>query len=514
MRRRSIFEDPVSALKNAKYDKFAKEYQDLFDTLLCRVTISQEHAISLYLGGLPAELEMSVRMFKPATLADAYSLTRTLRVRGTVGKHTIHILVDCGSTHNFVDVAVAKKLGCPIRSICPLSITIGMAMRSLSLMRMKEISEELQPELQDAVEEFADVFVVPKELPLSRTCDHRIPLLEGTNPINIRPYSYPLTQKEAIESMRMYVDYRQLNNSTIKDKFPIPIIEELINELHGSQIFSKLDLRSRYHQIRMHEEDVAKTAFKTHQGHYEFPMMPFGLTNAPSTFRALMNEVFNPFLRKFTLVLFDEILIYSKSLQDHVEHLRHVEYLGHVISDIGVATNPSKIKAMENWPLPTNVKQLRGFLRLICAPGLALPDFEKEFTVETNASGVGIRAVLIQGGHPIAYLSKTLSSKHQLMSTYEKEFLDVILALERWRGLLLQLDYEIQFKKGVENVSVDALSRIQSEAQLFSLFSNTPIDTELLHKIEATWEEDNELKVMIQKLKQGDNVKNSYAWTN
>ncbi|GKA65821.1 putative mitochondrial protein [Tanacetum coccineum] len=365
----------------------------------------------------------------------------------------------------------------------------------------------------------------------------------------------------------------------------------------------------------MYEEDVPKTAFKTHQEHYEFLVMPFGLTNAPFTFQSLMNEVFKPFLRKFTLVFFDDILIHSKSLEDHVKHLRailevmrkhqlyaklskcvfeatQVEYLGHVISAMGVSTDPSKIQAMEKWPIPTNVKQLRGFLGLtgyyrrfiksyasisrplslllkkngfkwneeahiafeqlkqamITAPVLALPDFDKEFIVETDASRIGIGALLLQGGHPIAYLSKTLSKKHQMMSTYEKEFLAVILALERWRGYLLDrhfkiktdhfslkylldqristptqmkwlpklmgFDYEIMFKKGVENVSADALSKIQNEAQLFSLYSNSPVSTDLLQKIEATWEEDTELQRKIQKLKQGQSVKNSYVWTN
>ncbi|GKB30271.1 glycoside hydrolase, catalytic domain-containing protein [Tanacetum coccineum] len=221
----------------------------------------------------------------------------------------------------------------------------GRKQNKINLMRMEGISKDLQPELQEVVEEFTDVFAITKELPPNRSCDHRIPLMKGTNLVNIRPYKQPPTQKEALESMvqelldtgvirqshslfaspivmvkkkdntcRMYVDYRQLNNHTIKDKFPIPIIEKLIDELRGSQIFSKLDLRSGYYQIRMHEANIAKTTFKTHQGHYEFLVMPFGLTNAPSTFQALMNEVFKPFLRKFTLVFFDDILIYSKSL--------------------------------------------------------------------------------------------------------------------------------------------------------------------------------------------------------
>jgi hypothetical protein len=181
-----------------------------------------------------------------------------------------------------------------------------------------------------------------------------------------------LLVKKADKSWHFCVDYRPLNEKMVKDTFPIPVVDELLDELRGARFFTKIDFCSGYHQVRMHPDDIEKTTFCTHQGHFEFTVMPFGHTNVPATFQSLMSDALHAFIRRFILVFFDDILIYSSTWAEHLHHVkivfdqirRHVlfvkrskcifgsttmSYHDHIISSDGVAMDPEKVAAVDSW---------------------------------------------------------------------------------------------------------------------------------------------------------------------
>ncbi|KAL0561760.1 hypothetical protein IC582_002201 [Cucumis melo] len=281
--------------------------------------------------------------------------------------------------------------------------------------READVSLSSEPVVRD----YPDVF--PEELPglpPHREVEFAIELEPGTVPISRAPYRMAPAELKELKvqlqelldkgfirpsvspwgapvlfvkkkdgSMRLCIDYRELNKVTVKNRYPLPRIDDLFDQLQGATVFSKIDLRSGYHQLRIKDEDIPKTAFRSRYGHYEFIVMSFGLTNAPTVFMDLMNRVFREFLDTFVIVFIDDILIYYKTEAEHEEHLRmvlqtlrdnklyakfskcefwlkQVSFLGHVVSKAGVSVDPAKIEAVTGWTRPSTVSEVRSFLGL------------------------------------------------------------------------------------------------------------------------------------------------------
>ncbi|GJU48936.1 putative reverse transcriptase domain-containing protein [Tanacetum coccineum] len=289
----------------------------------------------------------------------------------------------------------------------------------ISAKKEEDKSERKQIEDVPIVRDFPEVF--PEDLPglpPARPVEFQIDLIPGAAPVARAPYRLaPSEMKELSEqlqelsdkgfirpssspwgapvlfvkkkdgSFRMCIDYRELNKLTVKNRYPLPRIDDLFDQLQGSSIYSKIDLRSGYHQLRVREQDIPKTAFRTRYGHYEFQVMPFGLTNAPAVFMDLMNRVCKPYLDKFVIVFIDDILIYSKDEREHEEHLKailellkkeklyakfskcefwipKVQFLGHVIDSRGIHVDPAKIESIKDWASPKTPTEIRQFLGL------------------------------------------------------------------------------------------------------------------------------------------------------
>lgn len=398
-------------------------------------------------------------------------------------------------------------------------------------------SPAISLDVQEILSKYQDVFPeeLPKELPPSRSVDHKIELLPGSTPPSRPTYQLSLAEMDELKrqindllsrgfiqpskspygapvlfvkkkegDLRMCVDYRALNKQTIKNTYPLPRIDELLDRLKDAKVFSKIDLRSGYHQIRIHESDVPKTAFRTRYGLYEFLVLPFGLTNAPATFMTLMNDVFREELDSCVIIYLDDILVFSKTVEQHKSHLDQVlrklrenklyaklskceffrselGFLGHVISQEGVAVDPAKVKSIIDWPPLTCVNDIQSFLGLVNyyrrfipdlaktaapltellkkenpfiwsstqetafknlknaltnAPVLTIFDPDKEVSVHTDASQFAIGAVLVQEDKPVAFESRKLSSAEINYPVHEKEQLAVVHALQKWRVYL------------------------------------------------------------------------------
>jgi hypothetical protein len=380
------------------------------------------------------------------------------------------------------------------------------------------------------VRDFSDVF--PEELlgmPPYREDEFIIEPLPGTALISKRPYRTSVKELKELKkqltelqearyihsssspwgapvlfvqkndgSQRMCVDYRTLNDVTVKNKYPLPRIEDLFDRMRDARVFSKIDLRSGYHQMKIRPSDIPKTILSTRYGLYEFIVKSFGLTNAPAYFMNLMNKVFMEYLDRFVVVFIDDILIYSKNERDHEEHLRlvvqklrdnqlyakfskcefwidKVPFLGHIISNGGIAVDPAKVKEIMEWRVPTTVTEIQSFLgfagyyrrfiegfskiakpmtsllgkgrefkwdkkcqesfdqlkkRLTSQLVLVMPDLQKGFDIYYDACGQGLGCVLMQEGHVIAYASRQLRKQDLDYPTHDLELAAVVHALK------------------------------------------------------------------------------------
>nr|GEY37605.1 putative reverse transcriptase domain-containing protein [Tanacetum cinerariifolium] len=397
--------------------------------------------------------------------------------------------------------------------------------------------EPAKKQLQDVpvICNFLEVF--PNDLPglpPPRQVEFKIELIHGAAPVARVPYRLaPSELKELSDQLKelskkgficpssspwgapmlsvnkkdgsfcMCIDYRELNKLTVKNRYPLPRIDDLFNQLQGSIVYSKINLRSGYHQLRIREEDIPITAFWTRYGHFKFQVMSFGLTNAPTVFMDLMNRVCKPYLNKFVIVFIDDILIYSKNKEDHEKHLKiilellkneklyakflkcdfwlkSVQFLGHMIDSNGVHVDLAKVEAIRNWSAPTtpmekNKKYEWGMAeeeafqtlkqKLCSTHILALPKGTKNFIVYCDASLKGFGAVLMHREKVITYASRQLKKHEENYTTYDLELgaKELNMRQRHWIELLSDYDCKICYHSSKGNVVADALSRKDRE---------------------------------------------------
>ncbi|WVZ57855.1 hypothetical protein U9M48_008191 [Paspalum notatum var. saurae] len=408
--------------------------------------------------------------------------------------------VTAGDTTNAPDVVLGLEFKADLTILCSDGIdSLSLYSRYLQLHSLVTKTIDEVP----VICEYPDVF--PDELPglpPDRAVEFAINLVPGAAPIakapyrmsgkeyyelkkqldnllekglircSISPWGAPVLRKT---SMRLCIDYRGLNAVTLKSKCPLPQIDDLLDQLKGERYFSKIDLRSGYHQMKIREEDIPKTAFVTRYGHHEFTVVSSGLTNAPAYFMNMMNLIFKEELDQFVVVFTDDILIYSKTREQHEKHLRAVleklrrnqlygkfskcefwlekiTLLGHVWTTEGVSVDRGQKEAVSNWKTPRNLlkdkvsfewnnKREKSFQclkdKLTTTPVLTLPDLQKDFVVYCDASRQGLGCVLMQDNHVISHASCQLRAHEENYPTHDLELAAVVHALKIWRHYLL-----------------------------------------------------------------------------
>ncbi|KAH0678933.1 hypothetical protein KY284_020018 [Solanum tuberosum] len=318
---------------------------------------------------------------------------------------------------------------------------------------------------------------------------------EGFIRPSISPWGVPvLFVKKNDSSLRMRIDYRQLNKVTVKNKYPIPRIDDLFDQLQGAGHFSKINLRPGYHQLKVRDNDILKTAFRTRYDHYEFVIMSFGLTNAPTAFMDFMNRVYKQYLDLFVIVFIDDILIYSRNEEEHASHLRvvlktlkyrqlfakfskckfwlqSIAFLGHIVSIKGIQMDSQKMEAVNQWPIPTSLIDIQSFLglagyykrkkvkfqwsddceksfaklktRLTTTPVLTLPEGSDGYVIYCDASRISLGCVLMQRGKFITYASRQLKVHEKNYLTHDLELAAVVFALKIWRHYLYGVHVDV-----------------------------------------------------------------------
>lgn len=568
--------------------------------------------------------------------------TKTVRVMHKHSSHSYTVPASSSDSHsslNFISSKQVRKQRKDISNLYLVYVSLKENDGKMTAVCNSLSQDYNSPIVEKLLTEYSDVFPadLPTGLPPKRVIDHKIEIIPGSSPpcgsvYRMSPSELDELKKQLMEliahgfirlskssygapvlfvkkkdgSMRMCIDYRALNKITVKNKYPLPRVDELFDRVRGARYFSKIDLRSGYHQVRIAEEDIEKTAFRTRYGHYEFTVLPFGLTNAPATFMHMMQLIFRDHLDDFVIVFLDDILIYSKSYDEHINHVRKVltllrenklyakaskceffktriSFLGHVVSADGISMEESKVKAVTEWPTPTDVQQLRAFLGLAgyyrkfvrsfssialpltellkkdkgfvwsdeceksfqrlktavtSAPVLILPDPDLDYVLDTDSSGYGIGAALMQdqgrGLQPIAFMSKKLLDAEKNYTIREQEMLAIVCACKEWRHYLhgskfkvvtdhdtlkyidsqkkqlsarqhrwaefmAEFNYEIIYRPGKQNVVADALSRrpdhrttSTNDSSILNNVTMSKIDTDssLLNEIKNAYRKD------------------------